>query len=90
MIQSNIKVDLPITWQNISAMLFTITGIILIFVSFFAEPVGEISGSVLTILGEIFVFIGSVWTIDNNYRQKFNQMEKELKSMIDNKQPQAD
>lgn len=45
------------------AVLLVISGIVMCFLSFYTDPVGEVSGSVLGYLGECLVWAGSVFGI---------------------------
>lgn len=80
-----------LTMQLYLAIFLAISGIVLLFISFFVDPTGEISASVLKAVGEIFTFSGSVMGIDYHYRTKiyiknkdreiqFNAREKESES----------
>ena len=59
------------------AVFLAVSGIILIFLGFFVDPTGEISASVLSGVGEIFTFSGSVMGIDYHYRTKIYLRNKE-------------
>lgn len=59
------------------AILLIIAGVTLLFLGFYAVPIGEISASVLTAFGEIGTFSGSVMGIDYNYRYKRDKLEYE-------------
>lgn len=61
--------DKKLLLQFIFAWVLVIIGVILIFFGFFAEPIGEISPTVLTAFGEILTFSGAILGID--YRYKF-------------------
>lgn len=61
------------------AVILIIAGITLLFLGFYAIPIGEISASVLTAFGEIGTFSGSVMGIDYNYRYKRDKLEYEGK-----------
>ncbi len=45
------------------AILLVISGVVLCYLSFYTEPVGEVSGSVLGYFGECLVWAGSVFGI---------------------------
>ena len=73
------------------SIFLAVSGIVLLFLSFFVDPTGEISASVLSAVGEIFTFSGSVMGIDYHYKAKiyiknkdremqFNAREKESES----------
>lgn len=48
----------------------TIFGCVIITVSFFVEPKGEIHPTVLAAFGEILTFAGTVMGIDYKYKSK--------------------
>jgi len=52
------------------AVVMTVFGCILITVSFFVEPQGEIHPTVLAAFGEILTFAGTVMGIDYKYKSK--------------------
>ena len=58
------------TLQFIFAWILVLIGIVLIFLSFFVPPVGDISPTVLTAFGEILTFAGAVIGIDYSYKKK--------------------
>lgn len=45
------------------AILLVVSGVVMCFLSFYTEPVGEVSGSVLGYFGECLVWAGSVFGI---------------------------
>ena len=47
--------------QIISALVLLTTGVILSFIGFFTEPVGEISDSVLWYFAQTLIYAGSVF-----------------------------
>lgn len=49
--------------KTILAVLLVISGQVMCFLSFYTEPVGEVSGSVLGYFGECLVWAGSVFGI---------------------------
>lgn len=56
--------------QFIFAWILVLIGVVLIFLSFFVPPVGDISPSVLAAFGEILTFAGAVIGIDYSYKKK--------------------
>lgn len=56
------------------AVVLMAAGVVLLFLGFYAVPIGEISASVLTAFGEIGTFSGSVIGIDYNYRYKMDKL----------------
>ena len=47
----------------ISSIVLLIAGVVLIFISIYLPPVGSISTSVITVIGEIFTFVGAIFGI---------------------------
>lgn len=68
----------------ICAVVMVISGIILIFSSFFVPPLGEIAPSVLTALGEFLTFSGSLFGLNTNYRIKMADYEEEVDNKLKN------
>ena len=52
------------------AVVMTVFGCVIITVSFFADPKGEIHPTVLAAFGEVLTFAGSVIGIDYKYKSK--------------------
>lgn len=52
------------------AVLMTIFGCVLISISFFVDPRGEIHPTVLAAFGEMLTFAGTVLGIDYKYKSK--------------------
>lgn len=74
--KEKIKVDILINVQNILSVIFSISGIVLIFLGFFSVPIGEISTSLEIVLGELLAFIASLLGIDSYYSSKFSKFIK--------------
>lgn len=47
----------------ISSIMLLVAGVVLIFISIYLPPIGEIHTSVLTVIGEILTFVGAVFGI---------------------------
>ena len=65
-------------WMIICAVLLVVLGAALILMGMFLPPTGEIHPSVLTALGEVFTFSGSLWGLNTHYRIKTDQMDTDL------------
>ena len=65
-------------WMIISATALVVAGIFLILAGLFIPPMGEIHPSVLTALGEVFTFSGSLWGLNTHYRIKTDQIDADL------------
>lgn len=66
-----------LTIQVVMACVLVIAGLSLLFMGFFAVPLGEISASVLTAIGEVFCFSGALLGIDYSYGfKRFKYLEE--------------
>ena len=74
------KPETKLTLQFVFAWILVVIGVILMFFGFFAEPLGEISPSVLTAFGEILTFSGAVLGIDYRYRFKSEELDKKIRN----------
>lgn len=72
--KDKIKVDILINVQNILSVIFSISGIVLIFLGFFSVPIGEISTSLEIVLGELLGFIASLLGIDSYYSYRLSRI----------------
>jgi len=73
-------------WMIICAVLLVILGCALILMGMFLPPMGEIHPSVLTALGEVFTFSGSLWGLNTHYRIKTDQMDADIEIKQDEKE----
>lgn len=64
-------------WMIICAVVLVFIGVAMILMGMFLPPMGEIHPSVLTALGEVFTFSGSLWGLNTHYRIKTDQMDME-------------
>lgn len=62
--------------QHIAALIVLFVGIALVIASFCVPPTGEIHHSVLTALGEVLTFVGSVWGIETTAKRKIYEIDK--------------
>lgn len=76
--------DTKLTIQVILAVLLVITGVILLFLGFYAPTVGEIHDSVLIAYGEVSTFAGSLCGVDYHYKYKI--FVEEQKRKLEDKQ----
>ena len=67
-------------WMIICAVILVVIGIIMILLSMFLPPIGEIHPSVLTALGEVFTFSGSLWGLNTHYRIKTIKIDTDMDS----------
>ena len=66
-----------LTVQLIMAILLVMSGIVLLFSSFWVTPTGEIHNNVLIAFGEISTFAGALFGVDYLYKIKQVKDEKE-------------
>lgn len=67
--------DIKSVVQFVSACIILIAGIVLMFLGFYAVPIGEISASVLSAIGECFTFAGALWGIERAYNYRTRKLE---------------
>ena len=67
-------------WMIICAVILVFIGVIMILLSMFLPPIGEIHPSVLTALGEVFTFSGSLWGLNTHYRIKTIKIDTDMDS----------
>ena len=65
--------------QFISSLITLIAGIVLVFLGFFAVPIGVIDYTVITAFGLFLSFVGAVWHIDLKYDFKTREIERDIK-----------
>lgn len=70
-----------IVWQYIASTLVLLSGLVLIFLSFFAPPKGAIDASVLTAFGEALSFVGAVWGIAATSTRKIYEIDRKYRSI---------
>lgn len=61
-----------------------VVGLVLLFLGFYAVPIGEIAPSVLTAFGEIATFAGALIGVDYRYRFKMFEKEEEYRHRREN------
>lgn len=66
-----------LTVEIILASVLALAGLALLFLGFYAVPIGEISASVLTAFGETGTFSGALLGIDYTYRYKRFKLEND-------------
>ena len=65
--------------QFISSLVTLVAGIVLVFLGFFAVPIGVIDYTVITAFGLFLSFVGAVWHIDLKYDFKTREIERDIK-----------
>lgn len=71
------------TLELIIATGLIVAGITLLFLGFYAVPLGEISASVLTAFGETGTFAGAILGVDYSYRFKMFKYKEDNKEKED-------
>lgn len=67
------------TIQFWAGLFVVLVGLVLLFLGFYAVPIGEISPTVLTAFGESATFAGALIGIDYRYRFKVFEREEEYR-----------
>lgn len=62
--------ETKLTLQFLLGLAVVIAGLVLLFLGFYAVPIGEIAPSVLTAFGEAATFSGALIGVDYSYRYK--------------------
>ena len=65
--------DKKLTIQFFTGLVVVLAGLVLLFLGFYAVPLGEIAPSVLTAFGETATFAGGLIGID--YKYKFEEFK---------------
>lgn len=68
------------TIQFWTGLFVVLVGLVLLFLGFYAVPIGEIAPSVLTAFGEIATFAGALIGVDYRYRFKMFEKEEEIRN----------
>lgn len=61
-------------------VILVITGITLLFLGFYAHPIGDITNSVLVAYGEVSTFAGALIGVDYSYKYRTFKIEEEHKT----------
>ena len=80
----NIKRKLNV--QLVLGAILAFTGIVLLFLGFYAVPIGEIANSVLVAYGEVSTFAGALIGVDYSYKFKMFKTEEEEKKKSNTKE----
>lgn len=68
--------------QFISSLFVLFAGLVLVFISLFIQPTGEIHPSVITAFGMFLSFVGAVWHLDLKYDFKTRELEHHINSKM--------
>lgn len=69
--KENVKDDI----KFIMSLILLILGVVIVFISLYIPPIGVIDSSVLTLIGENFVFVGAVWGIGQYSKVQMKKIE---------------
>ena len=65
--------------SQISALLMLLSGVGLSVAGFVADPMGEISDSVLWYVGQTLMYAGSIFGVSTYVKSRFRDLETEIK-----------
>ena len=67
-------------------IILVVAGLTLLFLGFYAHPIGDITNSVLVAYGEVSTFAGALIGVDYSYKYRTFKIEEEEKTRRHNKQ----
>ncbi len=70
-----------LTLQFILGVVIVLAGLVLLFLGFYAVPLGEIAPSVLTAFGEAATFSGALIGVDYNYKYRIFKEEEHTRRL---------
>ena len=76
------KMDTKQRTAYITAVAAFVIGWFLVIAGFYADPVGEISGSVLAVLGEAMVYAASVFGVGMYFNHRLEQLRMDTRRYI--------
>lgn len=99
-----INAEQKLTLQFILGVLVVIAGLVLLFLGFYAVPIGEIGPTVLTAFGEAATFSGALigvdykfkydkYRLDSDYAHRYKELEKKYEranNLIDEEENDAE
>lgn len=84
------KLDKKETIQFIASLVLLVIGVVLVFLGFYAVPIGEIHYTVITVFGMFLTFVGAIWQIDVKYEFKTQQLMKNMRKSEDSHQDEEE
>lgn len=84
------KYDTKETIQFIASLVLLVIGIVLVFLGFYAVPIGEIHYTVITVFGMFLTFVGAIWQIDVKYEFKTQELMKNMRKSQDSHQDEEE
>lgn len=80
------KLDTKETIQFIASLVLLVIGVVLVFLGFYAVPIGEIHYTVITVFGMFLTFVGAIWQIDVKYEFKTQELMRNMRKSQDSHQ----
>lgn len=74
--QTKIKLNI----QLALGVILVVAGLVLLYLGFYARPIGDITNSVLVAYGEVSTFAGALIGVDYSYKYKTLKFEEEEKT----------
>ena len=75
----NLTTETRLSLQFILGVVVVLAGLTLLFLGFYAVPLGEIAPTVLTAFGEAATFSGALIGVDYNYKYRIFKTTEEYK-----------
>lgn len=75
----HLTTETKLSLQFILGVIVVLAGLVLLFLGFYAVPLGEIAPSVLTAFGEAATFSGALIGVDYNYKFRMYKTTEEYK-----------
>jgi len=69
-----------------ASLFVLLSGIVLVFISLFLQPVGIIHYTVISVFGMFLTFVGAVWQVDVKYDFKTKELAERLRNERGNNQ----
>ena len=88
--QEEEKTKVKLNIQLALGILLVISGLVLLFLGFYAVPIGEITNSVLVAYGEVSTFAGALIGVDYSYKYRTFKIEEEEKTRRHGKEKDAE
>lgn len=73
--QTKVKLNI----QLALGVILVVAGIVLLFLGFYAHPIGDITNSVLVAYGEVSTFAGALIGVDYSYKFRTFKIEEETR-----------
>lgn len=80
------QIRIKLNIQLALGIILVVAGLTLLFLGFYAHPIGDITNSVLVAYGEVSTFAGALIGVDYSYKFRTLKFEEEEKTRRYNKQ----